>query len=143
MPHILHRFPIKQSAKRVFAAVSTSEGLNAWWTKDCTGHAELGAEYVLDFGPGYIWRAQVTECEPNQSFELKLTKSDPDWLNSTVGFGLSSDSEITMVEFAHRGWPEHNDHFRTSSYCWAMYLRLMSRYVTTGEIVPYAERLDA
>jgi hypothetical protein len=45
--------------------------------------------------------------------------------------------------FAHRGWPEANDHYRTSSFCWAMYLRLMKRHLETGEQVPYAIRLDA
>jgi hypothetical protein len=29
-----------------------------------------------------------------------------------------------------------------SSYCWAMYLRLLRRNVEAGEVVPYAQRLD-
>ena len=31
----------------------------------------------------------------------------------------------------------------TSTFCWAMYLRLLKRFVEAGEVVPYAERLDA
>jgi hypothetical protein len=33
-------------------------------------------------------------------------------------------------------------HYRTSSFCWAMYLRLLKRYVEHGEVVPYEKRLD-
>lgn len=35
-----------------------------------------------------------------------------------------------------------NDHFRTSSCCWAQYLRILRRFLEHGERVPYAERLD-
>jgi len=30
-----------------------------------------------------------------------------------------------------------------SCYCWAMYLRIMRRYLEHGESVPYERRLDA
>jgi uncharacterized protein YndB with AHSA1/START domain len=32
MPEILHDFPINAPIERVFAAFSTPQGLNAWWT---------------------------------------------------------------------------------------------------------------
>jgi hypothetical protein len=36
-----------------------------------------------------------------------------------------------------------NEHYRISTFCWAMYLRLMKKAIETGEVVPYAVRLDA
>ncbi len=42
----------------------------------------------------------------------------------------------SRLRFAHRGWPEANDHYRTSSFFWAMYLRFMKRHLETGEQVP-------
>ena len=36
-----------------------------------------------------------------------------------------------------------NAHYRTSAFCWAMYLRLLKKYVETGEVVPYERRLEA
>jgi hypothetical protein len=35
-----------------------------------------------------------------------------------------------------------DDEFRRSSYCWAMYLRILRRYLEHGETVPYERRLD-
>ncbi len=51
-------------------------------------------------------------------------------------------SDITQVRFYHRGWPVETEHYRISCYCWAMYLRVMKRYLEHGEIVPYERRLD-
>ncbi len=142
MPNILHDFPIKAGFAQVFAAISNPAGLNAWWTKDCRGQPAVDSQYVLDFGPDYVWQATVTRCVPNQDFELLITDAVADWLNTRVGFQLDGDGETTQVEFWHRGWPDANQHYRTSCFCWAMYLRLMARYVTTGEIVPYEQRLE-
>ena len=50
---------------------------------------------------------------------------------------------VTQVRFHHVGWPEPSEHYRISCFCWAMYLRLLKRYVEKGERVPYEARLDA
>jgi len=39
------------------------------------------------------------------------------------------------------GWPAVNEHYRISSYCWAMYLRILQRYLEHNESVPYESRL--
>ncbi len=143
MPDILQEFPIKADAGRVFDAVSSAEGLDHWWTETCSGEARLGASFDLGFGPDYQWRAKVTECSPRARFELTLTQADPDWMGAHVGFELSPIQDGTRVRFYHRGWPVENEHYRVSCHCWALYLRLLRRYLEHGETVPYAVRLDA
>ena len=142
MPNIFHQFPISASSQKVFQAVSTPVGLDAWWTRDSAGRPEEGAEYQLGFGPQYDWRAVVSRCMPNREFELKLVQAEKDWLGTRVGFVLSEDGAVTNVSFHHLGWPESNEHYRISCYCWAMYLRLLKRYVELGEMVRYEDRLD-
>jgi hypothetical protein len=61
MPDIFHDFPIKAPPDRVFEAVSTPTGLDAWWSKKSSGRQAEGAEYQLWFGPQYDWRARVTK----------------------------------------------------------------------------------
>ncbi|MBI3004678.1 MAG: SRPBCC domain-containing protein [Ignavibacteriales bacterium] len=142
MPDILHDFPINASAERVFDAVSSPRGLDAWWTKKSSGEPKVGAEYSLWFGPEYDWRAIVSQCKRAKEFELKIAKADRDWEPTRVGFDLEESNGVTQVRFHHLGWPESNDHYRTSCFCWAMYLRLLKRYVEFGEVVPYEKRLD-
>jgi uncharacterized protein YndB with AHSA1/START domain len=142
MPDIFHDFPIAAPLDAVFRAVSTGQGLAHWWTERSSGSPQPGAEYELGFGPQHDWRARVSQCVPFGIFELEFTRADADWLGTRVGFRLSVANGSTQVHFHHLGWPQHSDHYRTSCYCWAMYLRILKRYLEHGEEVPYDQRLD-
>ena len=142
MADIYQDFPIKVPAERVFQAVSTPQGLDRWWTKKSAGTPSEGAEYALWFGPECDWRAQVTKCVANRVFELQMTVADADWLGSTVGFHLEDRAGTTWVRFFHTGWPSANEHYRISCHCWALYLRVLRRYLEHGENVPYEDRLN-
>lgn len=143
MSDILQDFPIQAAIEDVFRAISTPEGLDRWWTKNSAGEPRLGAEYVLGFGPEYDWRARVTRCEPNAEFELELTRADPDWLGSRVGFRMETRGARIWLRFRHMGWPSANEHYRVSCHCWALYLRILRRALESGESVPYERRLEA
>jgi uncharacterized protein YndB with AHSA1/START domain len=142
MPDILQDFPIRATPARVFDAVSAPSGLDVWWAKRSSGRPQLGAEYELDFGPDYLWRATVTQCDAPNRFELRMMQADADWSGTLVGFELSPIERGTWVRFAHRGWPVANEHYRVSTHCWAMYLRLLRRHLEEGEFVEYERRLD-
>ncbi|MFC2085706.1 SRPBCC domain-containing protein [Bacteroidota bacterium] len=142
MADILHDFPVFAPIEKVFEAVTTPDGINAWWSLTCDGKATPGSFYDLDFGDGYRWRARVVLAKANTEFELEMTVADDDWLGTHIGFILSSGENRTNVSFRHRGWRHESTHYRTSSFCWAMYLRLLKRYVELGERVDYARRLD-
>jgi uncharacterized protein YndB with AHSA1/START domain len=140
---ILHDFVIKAPRAQVFQAIATPEGLDRWWTLRSSGRAELGATWELYFGEPHDWRAVVTRCRPGEAFELGLTRADAEWSGTSVRFTLAEHDDLTALRFAHVGWPSSSAHCRTSSYCWAMYLRLLRRWLELGETVPYALRLDA
>ena len=142
MADIFHHFPIESSAEKVFEAISLSEGLDKWWTKGSSANPYLGGIYTLDFGPGYIWKAIVTEYVKSSVFELKMTEADEDWLGTKVGFTLKNRLDKTDINFYHTGWPQKNEHYKISSYCWAMYLRILKRHLEYGEWVPYEKRLQ-
>lgn len=138
---ILHDFPIAAAPTRVFEAITTPAGLDQWWTVRSSGTPQPGTEYQLWFGPEYDWRAVVSIARPNQAFELRLTKAMVDWLGTRVGFLLAPTAAGTQLQFYHAGWNGATEHFRISSFCWAMYLRVLRRYLEYGEQVPYDERL--
>jgi uncharacterized protein YndB with AHSA1/START domain len=142
VPDILQDFPIKASVERVFDAISTPAGLNSWWTDTASGTPRAGSEFALRFGPGYDWRANVTRCIAPTDFELHLVQADEDWLGTRVGFHLEAASAKTLVRFRHTGWRSVNEHYRISCHCWAMYLRVLRRYLEHGERVAYSARLE-
>jgi len=84
----------------------------------------------------------VLKCAPSAEFELEMVRADEDWMHTKVGFELEEKAGVTEVRFHHRGWPSENEHFRISSFCWAMYLRVLKRHLEHGENVPYERRLE-
>ncbi len=134
------KLPIKCSVQHLFEAITTPQGLDHWWTKNSQGRPELGSLFELDFG--FVqWQAQVTQLVPPREFELTMTRCDPNWLHTTVSFEIEQENEDVSLKFSHCGWPRANHHYLTSNYCWAMYLRILKRYMEHGEQVPYEDRL--
>lgn len=143
MADLFHEFPISVPSDRAFWGVTAPEGLDSWWTLRSSGAPILGTTYELFFGPAYDWRATVTRCVNDLEFEFTLTSADSDWTGTRVRFQFEPKGETTWVQFSHSGWPSANAHFRSSNYCWAMYLRLLKRHLESGDRVPYEQRLDA
>jgi hypothetical protein len=72
-----------------------------------------------------------------------VTDAHEDWLGTRVAFRLEEAKPgVTTLLFSHSGWPEKNQHWRVSCYCWAAYLRILRRCAEHGEDVPYEKRLD-
>lgn len=142
MPDILLDFSVAAPPAAVYVAISTPAGLDQWWTLTSAGEPREGATYALGFGPEYQWTARVTRCLADQAFELELIDAMPDWAGTRVGFHLAaSASGGTHVQFSHAGWTQAGDHYRTSAFCWAMYLRIMKLGIEQGLRVPYEQRL--
>lgn len=142
MAEILHDFPVNAPPGRVFQMFATPAGLDRWWTLSSTGGGKVGEDVELNFGPPYEWRAMVTRAVPDREYELEMTVAMGDWQGTRVGVRLEPSPLGTQVSFYHTGWREASDHLRTTSYCWAMYLRILKRYLEQGETVPYERRLD-
>ncbi|HEY4303090.1 MAG TPA: SRPBCC domain-containing protein [Gemmatimonadaceae bacterium] len=143
MSDILHDVWIQSKVEDVFRGIATPAGLDRWWTLKSSGTAKVDDTFELWFGPRYDWRAKVTTCQLNIEFELELTDAVPDWVGTRVHFLLEPKDGGTSLHFAHRGWAEVTDHYRVSNFCWAMYLRILRRYIEYGETVPYTDRLSA
>ena len=141
MADIFHNFTVNALPEKVFEAISTSNGLDNWWTKSSESEPGPGGKYSLYFGAGYNWTAVVTKYVESKTFELQLQQADADWTGTKVGFHLIPKKDMTEVQFYHTGWPQVNEHYKISSYCWAMYLRLLKRYIELGEQVEYEKRL--
>ena len=137
---IYHNLLIEASPEKVFEAISSPEHLINWWPLTCKGMPELGSTYNLHFGPEYDWYGEVIEYKFPQSFHIKMTKSDKDWEPTSFGFYLEPKNRAVYLRFQHAGWPQSNDHFKHSSFCWALLLNGLKDYVEKGRIIPFEER---
>jgi len=137
---IFHDFIIKSDRKKIFDAISEPKQLENWWPLICTGKPEVGTLFNFNFTDQYDWFARVVSCKLNDHIHYKMTKSDPDWDPTTFGFDLEEKEGGTLVKFWHKDWPEPNDHFKHSSFCWALLLKGLKDYVEQGIIIPFEER---
>lgn len=102
-----------------------------------------GERHTRGLDAGYEWGAIVSVYGEDAAFDFTMMRADADWEGTKVGFLLAEKGETTEVRFYHAGWPPENAHFRVSSFCWAMYLRLLRRYCESGEVTRYDDRLEA
>lgn len=137
---IYHDFKIKASKEAIFNAFTQPEHLNNWWTLKSSGKPELGEEYNLNFTDKYDWYCKVSEVKQNESFYLKMTKSDADWNPTTFGIKLLDSENGTLVEFSHIGWENCNHEFKNTSFCWAILLQGLKQYLEKGIILPFDKR---
>jgi len=140
MADIYHDLWIKASIDQVFEAISEPSFIDSWWTNHCEGCTEKDGLYRFYFSNDYDWYAKVNELEINKHISWTMTQSDADWDGTILDFLLLEENDLVHLQFAHLGWKETNLHFRRTSYCWAMYLRLLKRFIEKGEVVPFDQR---
>lgn len=137
---IYHDLVISASVANVFEAVSQPEQLVNWWPLKCTGTPAVGETYNFYFAPDYDWLGKVIKYAKNETFHIKMIKSDSDWNPTSFGFDLEETDGKVLLKFWHKDWPACNEHYRRSSFCWAILLKGLKNYVEKGEILPFTER---
>lgn len=140
MPDIHFQFQINSSADAVFEAISTPNGLNAWWTLNAEAEPFVGGIYRLYFGPDFDWLARVTHLEIDRQLSWSLERAMEDWMPTRFGFALAEHESLTTVRFYHTDWERVSDHFAISSYCWGQLLKGLKDYVECGIVVPFDRR---
>ncbi len=140
MPDIHHQFQIKSEPGKVFQALSSPTGLNAWWTLESTGIPQLSETYRFYFGPEFDWRAVVTHIVPGTELTWRMTQAMDDWMPTSFGFRLSASAQGTTVDFFHTDWAETSDHFKIACFCWGQLLQGLKDYVEKGTIIPFENR---
>jgi hypothetical protein len=139
--HIYHDLLIHTSTKKLFSAVSKPEELIHWWPLKCSGEEKLNAEYNLNFTDAYNWFGKVVYYKPNTSFHIQMTGSNEDWNPTSFGFDIEEISNNKVqLHFWHKNWQDCNAEFKQSSFCWAMLLNGLKKYVEKGIVIPFNER---
>lgn len=137
---IYHDVEIITSPDHLFHTITSAEGLEKWWPLHAVGIPAIGEEYSFYFSPEYDWRAKVIDCEANKFIEWKMIVADDDWQDTKLRFSIIERDHACILRFEHRSWGDINDHFRRTSYCWALYLRCLKDYIERSVILSYNKR---
>lgn len=134
MTDILHRIGVKDAApQQVYDALTTVDGLAAWWTGDTTEHDGV---LRFRFPPVGGFDMQVVEARPAERVTWRVVDGPAEWIGTTVDWKLHRDGDYTIVLFEHLGWKEPVEFMYHCSTKWASYLLSLKALVETGQGAP-------
>ena len=139
MKRICHRLFIEAPSERVYAALTTQEGLSGWWTPETIAKPEVGSLSRFAFGPDYFKEMQVEELKPYSSVKWLCRKAYKDWIGTRLIFELQPHDRGTVLSFHHDGWKEYTPEFASCSYDWALFFRSLKFLSETGTGFPYPD----
>jgi len=135
MADILHRVGTTAARDTVYQALTTVDGLAAWWTTDTEGNGDD----VLQFRFGDVggFDMKVLELQPDTRVRWEVVSGPEEWVGTTVTFDLKQEGEWTIVLFAHEGWREQVEFMNHCSTKWALFLMSLKSLVETGTGAPH------
>ena len=138
MPDILHRVGIKSSSPNdTYKALTTCEGLSAWWTDSTRGENKVGGVLKFRFGERGRFDMKVLELKPRKRVLWQVVDGPEEWLGTKVSFDLKQDGDYTIVLFKHQGWKEPIEFMHHCSTKWAIFLMSLKSLLETGKGAPY------
>ena len=135
MVDILHRVGVIASRDSVYQALTTAEGLAAWWTNDTRGDGAAGGELEFRFAPGGF-DMSVLEASPNDRVLWEVVDGPKEWIGTRISWELRTEGDFTIILFAHQGWREPVEFMYHCSTKWATFLMSLKKLLETGEGEP-------
>jgi uncharacterized protein YndB with AHSA1/START domain len=141
MMDIVHRIGIKAPVSKVYAALSTIDGLAGWWTEDTSGTSKVGDKIAFRFRTpagdelgGFDM--DVLELAPDERVRWRVKEGPAEWVDTDIEFELSRQDDYTIVMFGHRKWREEVEFTAHCSTKWATFLLSLRDLAETGKGKP-------
>jgi len=118
----------------VYHQVATAEGIAKWFTD-----ATLTQNTEIDSMQLQLWGDTefiVSELTPASRIVWHCISKDNPWFGTDIVFEFSSDSDRTIVQFDHTGWPEITNLFRDCAMSWAYFLESLKSLIEHGKGTP-------
>jgi uncharacterized protein YndB with AHSA1/START domain len=136
MTDILHRIGVQHaSPERVYDALTTIDGLSAWWAENTSGSTDVGGVIQFRFSAGGF-DMEVTELDPGRLVRWRVVDGPEEWIGTNVHWDLRQEGDFTIVLFEHEGWREPVEFMHHCSTKWGQFLMSLKSLVETGDGQP-------
>ena len=127
----------------VFDALTTTEGLSAWWTPT-TGNGLAGGELTFSFGPGSTAVMRVDKAERGVGVQwTNVACMMDDWVGTTLHFDIEAlPTGGTELRFRHAGLTPRLECFTDCQSGWDHFIPSLGAYVETGVGNPNQSEAD-
>jgi uncharacterized protein YndB with AHSA1/START domain len=129
-----HEIWLDADGDRVFAALTTVEGLDGWWGPVVQAEPRVGSVVEFDHGLGEPLRMEITELEPGARVVWRCVSEfgDPsnpasEWTGQTFTWEISPDRTVeilgtkraaTVLRLRVTGWPEPSRWYGFCNTAW-------------------------
>jgi uncharacterized protein YndB with AHSA1/START domain len=131
---INNRIGIKAPIEKVYAALTTAEGISAWWGPT-TGISSVGSTINVSF-PATTLGFKVTALVPNKQVTWEAFSVPPYWEGTKISFALTTEGDFTIILFSHRGWKKEDETMAHCSTKWAVFLLSLKSLIEEGKGSP-------
>ncbi|MFC5475682.1 SRPBCC family protein [Paraherbaspirillum soli] len=132
---ILHRVGIKSPPGEVYKALSTREGLAAWWNNNTQGDGKVGGVLQFRSDAGGL-DMKVLELHPSERVLWQVVDGPAEWMDTKISWDLRQDGEYCIVLFKHQGWKEPVEFMHHCSTKWAIFMMSLKSFLENGKGAP-------
>jgi len=137
---ILHRVGIKSTPDAVYRALTTRDGLAAWWTDRTQGDGPVGGLFQFRFVDGEVdiggFDIKVVELHPDRQVLWQVVGGPDEWIGTRISWDIRQDGDYAIVLFRHQDWREPVEFMHHCSTKWAIFLMSLKALVETGKGQP-------
>jgi len=138
MNTIFHTVDIKASPDEVFAALTTEEGLSAWWSTKVSADMRIGGIVDFTFLEGFNPDMEITALEKPRHISWKCVGGHEPWLDNTFNFEIEARGIGSTLFFRQNYARELSDEeYGRYNFNWGFYLDSLQLLVETGRGKPY------
>lgn len=137
MTSIKHRIIMEVTPAKLYAALTTQQGLSSWWTKAET-NGEVGSVANFYFGPEGQHVVPMKIIDHVQDKQVIWQSLEGPWANTGFfTFSIQQDERGAALVFEHAGWAEADDFFAHCNAKWGFFFTVsLKSYLETGTGVP-------
>jgi uncharacterized protein YndB with AHSA1/START domain len=150
---------IGSPAEKIYSAITSQEGLSAWWTPGAKAKPQRNSVVRFAFGPDYFKEMKITELEPAKQVKWTCVTGADEWIGTNIVFKLQpgdkepllrahpemedqiqqerSVNKGTLSIFHHDGWKEYTPMFAECNYTWGRFLRSLKLLCETDKGRPW------
>lgn len=146
MPDILHKVGIESSSlDDAYKALTTCEGLSAWWANNTQGENKVGGVLKFRFGDRGGFDMKVLQLDPARRVLWQVIDGPAEWIDTKVSFDLRQEGDWTIIFFKHQGWKEPVEFMHHCSTKWGVFLISLKSLLENGKGAPYPDdiKLDS
>jgi uncharacterized protein YndB with AHSA1/START domain len=137
---LIHCIGIAAPAETIYEAITTEDGIRAWWTTDVKLGTRVGDAAVFGFfNHSTVFEMRIEALTPLALVRWRCTGgTSPDWVGTTQEFVLTPqpDGEV-LLKFTHGGWERGGDHCYFCNTTWGHLFVCLKDYCEHGVKNPY------